>query len=262
MGGGDFSLGNVVKAVTNPVGTAVTAITGNKNLGFLSNPLGGISNMFVDGVTGAGKNSDGTITKFDESGKPVMADFNSQLGPDGKIKDIYQTQNNYNTGAIDAMRTDALRDPGTLSKWGTMAQSNAANSIAKQQAGQLATATGNLAMQGGLRSGARERLQSQSQQNGLMTKQNAYNQIAMQDETNRLNSVNNLVGQELGLANYDANLQNTNIGRATTEIGQQRTYDMNKYNEAMRAWAAQQTANAMPQTQDKGFIGNMLGNFF
>ena len=256
MGGG---LGGIVNTVLNPVGSVVGAVTGNQNLGNLFSPVG----TLIGGMMGgAGKNSDGTVTKFDEAGRPVMADFNSQLGPDGKIKSVYQTQNNYNTGAIDSMRTDALRAPGTASKWGEMASANAANSIAKQQGGQLATATSNLAMQGGLRSGARERLQAQSQQNGLATKQNAFNQIAMQDETNRLNGVNNLATQELNLANFDKGVQDTNIGRATSEIGQQRTYDMNKYNEAMRAWAAQQTANAMPQTQDKGFLGNMFGSFF
>jgi len=279
MGGG---IGGIVGAVTNPIGSVANNLLGSNNdiakgingltgIGGLTSPLGIYGSALTGGIGkdlfgGAlfgdigGKGGGGPGINW--AGQPTMAPFQSQLNPDGSIKDVYKTQDTYNPQAINAIRQDALRTPGTLSKWGQAAQSNAANQIAQQQAGQLATAQNRLAMQGGLRTGARERLAASGMQNGLAAKQNAYNQIAMQDESNRQNQLNNLVGQELGLANYQTGVQNTNIGRATTDIGQQRLYDIDKYNEAMRAWAAANTAAAMPQTQDRGFLGNLLGGLF
>lgn len=250
MGGG----GGIIDTITSPISTVLMpGISGPAQLLTGRGPIGSITG----GLLGGGQVS--TMPFMDPGMRPEMAPFQSQLNPDGTIKDVYKTQDTYDPRAINQIRQDALRTPGQLSRWGQMAQSNAANQIAKQQGGQLATAQSNLAMQGGLRTGARERLQSQNMQSGLMAKQNAYNQIAMQDEQNRLGQLNNLAGQELGLANYQTGVQNTNIGRATADIGQNRLYEMNKYNEAMRAWAAANTANAMPQTQDRGLIGNLLG---
>ncbi len=253
MGGGGGFLDSVVNTVTSPISTVLMpGISGPAQLLTGQGPLGQI-------MHGGGQVS---AQPFNPGMQPQMAPFQSQRNPDGTIKDVYKTQDTYDPRAINQIRQDALRTPGQLSKWGQMAQSQAGNQIAKQGAGQLATAQSNLAMQGGLRTGARERLANNAAQSGLMAKQNAYGQIAMQDEQNRISQLGNLANQEMGLANYQTGLQNTNIGRATTDVGQERLYDMNKYNEAMRAWAAMNTANAMPQTQDKGLIGNLLGGLF
>jgi len=256
MGGG---IGGLVSGVTRSLGIGGDVGKAINRVGSLPGAMIDPLNM-VGGLFGGGGQNQ--TQRFNAGAQPTMTPFTSQRNADGTIKDIYQTKDTYDPRAINSMREDALRTPGQLSRWGQMAQSNASNQIGRQQAGQLATATGNLAMQGGLRSGARERLQGQNQQSGLLAKQNAYNQIAMQDETNRRADVGNLAGQELGLANRQTDIQNTNIGRATTDVGQERLYDMNKYNEAMRAWAAANTANAMPQTQDKGLLGNLLGGLF
>jgi hypothetical protein len=244
--GFDFgSIGNWV----DPIGSI------GKQIGIPGVSIGQIGGGLGLGGGGSGGGNPGYV---DPGARPELAPFESARNADGTIKSVYQATDQYDPRAINAMRDTALRDPGTQSRWAMLAGNNAANQIGQQQASGLAGAQNNLAMQGGLRTGARERLQNNNMVGGLQNKQNAYNQIAMQDEQNRLNSQNQLAGQEASLANYKTGIQNTNTGYALNDITQQRGYDMGKYSEAMKAWAAQNTANAMPQNTDKGFLGNLF----
>lgn len=252
MGGGN-PISNLVNTVTSPLATIVAPQWSVPAQ--LATGQGPVGDM-------VGINPPQPPPQFDAGGRPIMAPFESQLAGSGLLKEPYNLTDKYNAGALTQLRTDALRQPGTLSKWGQMQKANVGNQVARDQAGQLATASSNLAMQGGLRAGARERLQQKSQQSGLLAKQQGLNQVSMQDEQNRQSQLNSLLNQEMGQANYQTGLQNTNVGNALKEVGQGRLYEMNKYNEAMRAWAAANTANAMPQTQDRGLIGNLLGSLF
>jgi len=257
MGGG--GLGGVLDSAVGVV-TGGSWTPGGKGYLQGNDPIKAWTNL-VPGLGGKSP-TNANNTQIDMFGRPILEDFKSNIDPaTGLMKEQYNVKDTYDPRAINSMRETALRAPGEQSKWAEMAQANAGNQIAKQQAGQLAGAQSGLAMQGGLRTGARERLASQSMQSGLMNKQNAFNQIAGQDEQNRLGQLGQLVGQEGNLAQYQTGLQSGNIGRATSEIGQNRAYDMNRYNEAMKAWAAQQSANAIPQTEDKGFLGNLMGGF-
>lgn len=237
--GGQNALIN--SAMLGPVGTAIS-----------------LPGLFGGGGGQPGQNPGG----FDMYGRPELAKFESVRNADGSIKDIYKSQNMLNTQALEAGRAEALRDPATQSRWAQLAKTDQASQLANQQTGQLARATSNLAMQGGLRGGARENLARQSLQSGLLGQQAANAGINMQDEQNRQRWLQMQPGAELQAAQYGSNVENQNIGRALGDVTQQRAYDMGKYAEAMRAWAAQQTANAAPQTQDKGFFGNLLGSIF
>lgn len=184
-------------------------------------------------------------TGYDKSGKPIQKEFNTLLDPDtGLLKENLQLKTNLNTGALEGMRAEANRTGP--SAWRTLAETQAGDQLAKQSAGQLAQARGQMSMQGGLRGGSAERLAQQSMMANLTGKQNIANQYATQDEQNRLATQDKLAGQELAYSGYDRDTSKYNTDKALAETLQQRGYDINAYNEAMRAWGATQTAAATP----------------
>jgi hypothetical protein len=162
----------------------------------------------------------------------------------GLLRGEYNLQNNLNTQVLDQARQEALRDPGTMSRWGQLALSQAQNQNAAAGAGQLQQAQNQLAMSGGLRSGARERLASQGMQSQLRGNQQALGNIQMQDEANRQKWMQMMPGMDLQAAQYGSTLQDKNISRALTEINAGRAMQQQQYNEGMRAWGADKTAQA------------------
>jgi hypothetical protein len=66
----------------------------------------------------------------------------------------------------------------------------------------------------------------------------------MQDEQNRQKWLGMLPGMDLQAAQYNTGLQDKNISRALTEVNAGRAMQQNQYNEAMRAWGADKTAQA------------------
>lgn len=182
---------------------------------------------------------------LDAQGRPLAPEFTT-VGDmsTGLLQSPYNLTNQLNTQGLEAMRAEALRDSGQMSRWGQMALSQAQNQNAAQNAGALTQASNQLAMQGGLRSGARERLASQGMQNTLRANQNAMGSIQIQDELNRQKWLGMLPGQELQAAQYGTGLQDRNIGRALQEVNVGRGMQQQQYNEAMRAWGADKTAQA------------------
>lgn len=271
MGGGGGIIGDVVSAVTNPVGTIANVVAPGSDIAKAAGKYGGL--MGPGGVLGqaaynrvnappkpklGGAGAGGVSTQvqpyqgvdYDEYGRPILRDFDSQLGAGGAIKDVYQLKNTLNTQGLEAMRGEALRNPGQMSRWAEMAKADAANQAAQQQAGQLAQAKSGLAMQGGLRSGARERLAQQGQLAGLQARQNANMQVNMQDEQNRQKWLAMLPQQELAAAQYSSTLEDKNVGRALEELRQGRAFDATRYSEAMKAWAADKSSAAMRQAAE------------
>lgn len=182
---------------------------------------------------------------MDAQGRPLAPGFTTVGDAQtGLLRGEYNLQNNLNTQALGVARTEALRDPGTMSRWGQMALAQAQNQNAAQSAGQLQQAQNQLAMQGGLRTGARERLASQGMQQQLRGNQAALGNVQMQDEQNRQRWLQMMPGMELQAAQYGSSLQDKNISRALTEINAGRAMQQQQYNEAMRAWGADKTAQA------------------
>lgn len=260
MGGGG-GLGGIVNAVVNPVGTAVAQLTGNKNLGNLAGGMNTVSAGLINKYTGNQPQRPGAVPgsvstqvmagqDYDSLGRPILRDFDTQLGSNGMLKDQYMMKNNLNTQGLQQIRNEALRDPGTQSRWAEIAKADAANTAAAQNAGQMAQARSGLAMQGGLRSGARERLAQQGQLAGLQAKQNANMQVNMQDEQNRQKWLAMLPSQELGAAQFGSTIENQNIGRSLNELQQGRDFDKYRYGQAMTAWGADKSSQAMRQAAE------------
>ena len=183
---------------------------------------------------------------MDAQGRPLAPEFQTVGNKDtGLLRDEYNLQNNLNTQVLDQARQEALRDPGTMSRWGQLALTQAQNQNAAQNAGQLQQAQNQLAMQGGLRTGARERLASQGMQQQLRGNQAALGNIQMQDELNRQKWMQMMPGMELQAAQYDTTIQDRNIGRALDELRQGRDFDKYRYGQAMAAWGADKSSEAM-----------------
>jgi hypothetical protein len=182
---------------------------------------------------------------LDSAGRPLSPEFRTVGDAQtGLLRSEYNLQNNLDTRVLDQARQEALRDPGTMSRWGQMALTQAQNQNAATGAGQLQQAQNQLAMSGGLRSGARERLASQGMQTQLRGNQQALGNIQMQDEANRQKWMQMMPGMDLQAAQYGSTLQDKNISRALTELNAGRAMQQQQYNEGMRAWAADKTAQA------------------
>ncbi len=189
----------------------------------------------------------GSSVPTDASGRPLMADFISVGDANsGLLQQPYISTDFANTQSLSQLRNEAMRPEGQMSKWGQMALSQAQNQNAASNAGQTQQAQNQLAMQGGLRTGARERLASQGMQQQMRGNQSALGNIQMQDESRRQQLLQQMPGAELQQAQYQSGVQNQNIGRALQEINMGRGLQTNQYNEAMRAWAAAKTGQAAP----------------
>ena len=110
-----------------------------------------------------------------------------------------------------------------------------------------------LAMNGGLRGGAGERMAGRLADQGLLAQQQnarAANgqrlDISAQDEQNRLSNLANLGTAELQVAGHNRAGEQFNIGNTIADINARRQFDQNNYNQDMQAWAARKTAEATP----------------
>lgn len=181
----------------------------------------------------------------DANGRPVRPEFTSIGDPKtGLLRPEYQLKDTLDRRGYDAMMGEALRPAGQQSKWAQMAQSQQLGQLAQQQAGQQAQAQNQLAMGGGLRSGARERLAAQGMQGGLAARQQTTGKINMQDEENRQKWLQMAPQAALQQASFDQGTQKYNLGMTMAELAQKRAYDAGVYGEAMKGWGAEKTANA------------------
>lgn len=173
-------------------------------------------------------------------------EYQSALGPEGKLQDIYSvgaprdvtfsgTPNPYdltdtsqqnlfaNTQALDFMKNRAMSAEDSpwlklqLQKQG-LEQTTAMDNAARQSVTGTEQAQSNLAMRGGLSSGARERLARGGQEDLLSSRQNIgaagdLNRLGLRtaDEQIKMNLLSQIPGMDIGFANQKANLyaQNT-----------------------------------------------------
>jgi hypothetical protein len=156
----------------------------------------------------------------------------------------------YDPRGIEAIRGEALRTPGQDSPWATMMkqkqgfeQQQGLNSAANQWAGAQAGASANLAMRGGMASGARNRLAAQGMKDQALGAQGIRAQgnqqrmdIGIEDEQNRQKWLSGLAGQEAAYqAPQKTNIENT-LSTLGGEANRKGVFDMAKYgleNEAL-----------------------------
>lgn len=156
---------------------------------------------------------------------------------------------------------NALRDQATnkgQSQWLSMSQlanemkmQDSLNKAHQSSAGSTAGQTAALGAQGGLSSGARERVNEQGGANLMNMTQgaeraNAEGNIGLevQDQGNRMGQLNNLVGAEAQKQNQWNDAFKTDVQAGENNVNQQNQYNQNMYNQQMQAWAAQQQAEA------------------
>lgn len=182
--------------------------------------------------------------------------------------DISQINSGPGNEALGAFSSQAMRNgPSTYANLANDQQdyqnAMAKSSNAATNASGIATGEGNLAMTGGLSSGAAERLQETGNKNLLSMDQGANNttannkmQIGMNDEQNRISQLGQVPTME-NAANQAATTRATMTGQANQfDINQQvgaaqnqNDFNMNLYKNDMAGYGAQQTAQA---TQNSG----------
>lgn len=166
----------------------------------------------------------------------------------GQLLDQYK-QNPYGGEALQNLKGQAFSQG--LSPWAQVQMSQ--QKLEEQKAGGLAGkqamqaqsgAQSQLARMGGVRSGASALLARQGQRDLL----NAQQGVAGQGMQSRLG----IQGQDIERKNQllgkfgdlETSANQANIGQATGDINRKAAFDVNRYNEQMKAWAAQQSANA------------------
>ena len=171
-------------------------------------------------------------------------------------------------GAYSALRDKAMTEGDTRSAglMRNLANQNAMNlkdQASRMNASGLARAQDQLAMRGGLRSGAAERLATQGQRGLMRDFQNIGRQqgldnlnISLQDE----NMKNRLLGQ---VAPAEQTIQDTNINRMVRDIDTQNVYKQQQYDTDKRSWAAGMTANSQLAAADQpGLFSRLTGGLF
>lgn len=182
------------------------------------------------------------------------------LAPDPKS--LYLSDN-LNREGLDAFRKEALRQDLSRGSRIAIGQNDkdtlAARSNAKSGAqGAAAMARSQLAMKGGLMSGAAERVGKSAADSAVNAAQNAEAMgsrnkasIAMDDEKMRMANLSQLPGMDMGVANYEKGINEGNSNRYLAEVGRRNAWNQNTYNQNMSAWAAGKQAQATAESGKK-----------
>lgn len=234
----------------------------------IRHPLsGGVYGLGYDAVSGNGLFEGSSPYQVDYSGLPQYPGFQPIYNPATQgisgnaateLAGIQPDQ-----AGLQAYRNMALRSGP--SPWATAAtgksyqdQAFSADTLAKNNASNVATARGALAAHGGLRSGASERLET-SGGNNLLDQQRGTaqtgmtnrSQIGINDEQNRVAELGALPGMEIANSNFGLQKENTLNAARETDIQNQmagqnasNTYNMGLYGNQSSIWAAGQQANA------------------
>lgn len=171
---------------------------------------------------------------------------------------------------INQFRSEALRTG--RSPWAMLAhkgqdleQGKALDLGTRTAASQGAGARGQLAMRGGLTSGARERIAGNQANSVLDMTQNVAGQgaqnrlqIDMNDEQNRIGQLGQLPGMEnlaiqpdLDKTKLYGQARQLDIGNTIGNNQSKNAFDMGLYGEKMKAWAAEKQAKAIDDSGKK-----------
>lgn len=193
--------------------------------------------------------------------QPQIPEWSTYLDENGNIPDQYKLTDQMDMRAIDSLRGEALRDPSQQSAWAALAnqelnsqENRAQDSLQAQVEAMKANRLNTLASHGGYDRGSMERLGRQSFRDMLRQKQNnraEFGQkrldVSKQDETNRLNSLNNMAGLDQSRANYLTGLDRANKGGALGEFENKRNFEMDRYQSQLKQWASERNARATEQ---------------
>jgi hypothetical protein len=219
-----------------------------------------------------GRNADGSY---------IRPEYESITKDDGMLQDQYQIGKDYkqaelDTRGLDQFRNEALREAGQDSTFAKMAlekqgleqqkmRDRGAATMNAQMAGQF----DNLAAQGGLGGGSRERMAKSGLRDLMRGNQDigmaglqGTNQIRMADEQNRINQLGQLPGMELQKSEFDRSqegdrlrLQEANIRNALAERAGKRSDDMDAWKTNQQTWASNKQADIMSRANQGGGSG-------
>lgn len=208
--------------------------------------------------------------QYDAQGRPVRNAYIGMTDQQGNLLSQYSMAGKIgpdvqlNNQALNAMRTRALSTGP--SAWAQMAtqnqqleQQNAMNAANRNALAQQNRQYGMMAARGGLSPAARERMAMQSVRGAFGATQNIANQgmqqrfnIGMEDEKQKLGLLQQLPGMDMNAATFDQSQRayrntamNADIANAMKDVQGFNAYNADAYTEAMKAWAADKTANAM-----------------
>lgn len=188
----------------------------------------------------------------------------------GQVKNAYggiqADQRGLNAFRQQALRTGPSAWLNGAENKSRMEDSYARDRVAQSAAGQAAQARSQLAMRGGLNSGARERVAKDAARNSMIGSQQVGAQgritragLGMQDEQQRQQALAQLPGMEIqalqpklaGAAAYSNALgQDRSAQLQNSQFNAQMGYNMNKDQNAWSAWMAEQQNKANAANRD------------
>lgn len=238
----------------------------SSNFGSFQSPGGGVDwNTVFGGPLNPSNNFGGLLGNNNKqplgNGQPLPPGFSP-------IIDMNSLQGELNAipvdmSGIDAFRSQALRTgPST---WANLAKTTAAAQEANQKEQAKTAANSNeaqaddqLAMSGGLSSGARERVAEGGATNSMqaiqdLTRQGNINdlQIGENDEQNRISQLGSLPGMENQAIAPLFQKASILTNAQEQEQGALNNYNQNLYDQQMSAWAANQQAIATENASKK-----------
>ena len=226
------------------------------------------------GDFGGGKNSRSSQRASLRRSFNQVPEFERLTNSDGRLRSQFSVAN-AGAGQIQRAgnavdRLEGLTDFGTatpiaqrLLQVQNTANTQAVNNLAAQQAGQLAQGVGALARQGGISSGARERLASNAFNQGLLAQQRqdaadqaARQQISADDASRQLNILGQLPGQRQNIANFERAGRQADITTAIQDVRAANQDDVQRQASLAQSLAAVDQA---PKGGLGGVVGGVLG---
>lgn len=220
-------------------------------------PIWGWSRNFVEGMVAKPENADGGPV----GRVPQSPAYNTLIDQNtGLIRGKAISEFNPDMRGMEAYRERALGSGE--SSWAKLAkeaqaleEQKAKQAVQEQGASAGAQARSQLAMRGGLSSGAAERMAKSQSREGMRSLQNVGMQgqqarasINLQDEQARNQFIQQLPGMENDLAQRKTATQQWNTQQALNENMLSNARNLNQYNEQMKLYAAAQQGNAMRDT--------------
>lgn len=206
-------------------------------------------------------------------GSPIRPEFYSLLDPEtGRLLQEYVLENgqidpeklaDYQAFRKEATRTGPSEWAKLMQAQQAIAKDSAMDEAARQAGSSQALAQSQLAMRGGLSSGARERVARDAANNLLGKRQeigrgmNASNlQMLTEDEKNRMGLFERLPGMEVGIQEFNIGQKSKqdqyNISNALEEKRARDTQDLAVYQEQLKKYGADRQAAATAQSNSGG----------
>lgn len=272
-GGGGGFFGQAADTLSgHPGGYLGQLIKNPQGNGTGSKPIGNSSGTPYNPLEGAfGPSSNIPALPTDPyGGMPTIPDYNSIADSNGVLKAPYSvapTSLNYTQNAIDQL-SDYAHTTGP-SPWLNLQNQSIANDqknyldqMAKTSQGNLQSSWDALAAQGGLDSGAMERMAAKNNLNTLNANQGIFDQgfqarnaAALQDEGQKFNILQNLPQMQFSVDNAKLANDQFNAKNAIGAAQGQNDFNMNKYGIQMGTWGAGKTADAIGKGGNNKFLG-------